>query len=1193
MDAENLDFGPGCGWWCQGQDAATGRRPGRRTCATRAQEGEQAEESQLSADCSERRIFPWLCPVESSKMVLAPSHVTVTAAPPESASSEAAAAAQGDAMATALRLRTTQDASTCCPSRIPARANYKSFASEVHKELPPIWHDDELNTIILTLPDGAQEKSPEDSTSRPRELRIDVGLCAEIEAAGWDVLEGGYKPEANKPGKAVIFAEASPVSSSAGLQPKLPLSQSGGLRDRSSTSASCLLPAGLRSFKASICRDVWGAAQVHSGATVAVVIPKHISPPTQAHLQGFCLCHPPDVPGWITLSDGSSLGLLQLIRKATVSSDSMSWTQTGHTSDTSALPVGSWVYHGQARALCRARLHVVALLSAFVDEGRQEELRRAPQVECHDVLARLLPGARIWPLHDHLVNRLLLFNVARTRFVNAVECVRLDRGQDFMDIVRLHYGEETSFLMAWQAHYMKTLAPAVVLTIPFIFSKYTGIVLYMLPQVVLMICFGVAMTELWHVHAFWLVRRWHAHGDTVSRWRQIVLGMLYKKDDERHARAREQILSVEDSSPTSEAPDTSPNLSRWVESSLRAACEDYFPRTPAAQSAPRSPSAPLPLPRSPVTFSEAISASRFHSETTLSPSQCPRSPSGASLASTCSLDESARLHCIATLKELGQDYFTPPSRLTSEKKLLETLLVLSKNVAKAVLLLPILLLQWIIITLFFTAIVWFEMWAIFDWGGCHETNLGKGEWTCLSADENRGYAGIVVGALPSICEGALFELILGLSKLVASLIIRCHSFSTREKQDFAYVVIVFVLEVCGKVGFILVLAIAFVPIWHSNNEEGCEMMIDYYLLGRLSLGCMKARIPYQVRLKILESAMKGPMLVSGLVGIFVKTLFPLFLAACRRCSARNRPGGGKCDACCRYQLMRIFLAPHDFLLRVATLLFQADGSAVGGPTMLCKWPPTTQAEHSHLLDSSRPPKVRAYGFGVSQEGEPEALSPEAFEEARANAKQSHETVMKCRLWSALQEGYRKEHEPFNEYLELLLHMLWTSSFAIVWPMGCVFALMNMLLEYRFDCLKLLYVRRRQFPNTRHMSVAWVPVCAEIVCHVAIVVNVALVLIPYRLLKGHDDHTQDMPLLESEFALQVVVVLPVACAGFFLFRRGCVLLLNRLLWQGDGYPRFFKNHLKGKHGQCLSSLGMERAAAQAFFEQAPFGDVAPD
>merc|ERR1712107_802376 len=46
--------------------------------------------------------------------------------------------------------------------------------------------------------------------------------------------------------------------------------------------------------------------------------------------------------------------------------------------------------------------------------------------------------------------------------------------------------------------------------------------------------------------------------------------------------------------------------------------------------------------------------------------------------------------------------------------------------------------------------------------------------------------------------------------------------------------------------------------------------------------------------------------------------------------------------------------------------------------------------------------------------------------------------------------------------------------------------------------KLLSVRRRRFPSTRFMSVIWVPRFLEVVCHVGIIINVGLLLLPYRL-----------------------------------------------------------------------------------------------
>jgi hypothetical protein len=114
-----------------------------------------------------------------------------------------------------------------------------------------------------------------------------------------------------------------------------------------------------------------------------------------------------------------------------------------------------------------------------------------------------------------------------------------------------------------------------------------------------------------------------------------------------------------------------------------------------------------------------------------------------------------------------------------------------------------------------------------------------------------------------------------------------------------------------------------------------------------------------------------------------------------------------------------------------------------------------------------------------------------------------------RLWHVLLEGQRKEHDPFDEYIELLLHFLWTSCFTIVWPLGSVFALINQLLELRFDTLKMLVARRRRFPTTRNMSLVWVPCCARIICHVSIVTNVVLLLLPYQQYQMWIEQTREL------------------------------------------------------------------------------------
>merc|ERR1719253_1437425 len=116
------------------------------------------------------------------------------------------------------------------------------------------------------------------------------------------------------------------------------------------------------------------------------------------------------------------------------------------------------------------------------------------------------------------------------------------------------------------------------------------------------------------------------------------------------------------------------------------------------------------------------------------------------------------------------------------------------------------------------------MWVIFEWGGCRTYNeeAGLKEWGCLSADQLRGWTGLVMGALPSICEGAFFELLLVISKLTGQSLMSLYDFQTREQHDFGKVIVVFLLEVVGKVGFISVLGLGFVPSWGGQEWIECR-----------------------------------------------------------------------------------------------------------------------------------------------------------------------------------------------------------------------------------------------------------------------------------------------------------------------------------------------------------------------------------
>lgn len=862
------------------------------------------------------------------------------------------------------------------------------------------------------------------------------------------------------------------------------------------------VPARIKAMTASASRDISMAARVHSGATVAVVIPHGVALPSEGELARHSLRHPPNVRGWAALTDGSALGLLQVIFQDETPS------RTGHSDEReSMLPEAGvgWANHGQAKALLRAQIQIVRLLSHRVPVSKQAELRNAPRSDCHEVLSRTLPGARMWPLHDPLVSRVFLLNISRERCRNVSSFCRLDRGPRFLDLARLHYGEEVAFLFSWHSHYIYTLAAFVAVTVPLIIARTVQgkghIDHSMLPHSLLTILFGVALSEFWRPRAKRLVHRWHAHGDNTSRWHHLVLDLLEShaakvKLGEHDGGAGQTSAAIEAARPDPEGDE------------LDEHSEPSEPHTPSTPGSPGSPGSRLvstdveghqcrvrpPDVSGDWSAMEEEDASCGYprlGETVVQIDGNPMTPEEARnlrhlrTRAMCQLEAAAVDACMDTFG-IPQKPAARWRRLRREAILQDIIRVL-----KASLIIPILLLEWVIILVFFSGIVWFEIWVIFDWGGCREYNVkfDERDWQCLSADYLRGPWGGVMGALPSIAEGAFFELLLLVSKVTARVLIRLYHFRTREQHDFAVVTIIFLLEIVGKVGFILVLGLGFVPVWSSADWTRCRHNWDYFIMGEWSLGCLKGQIPFEVRLKLFESIMKGPMWVSGMVGILVKVLVPFILGHWRRTllGPTTYEDGCACH-CRRHRLVRCLLAPADFVLRVSMLILQADCGAVGGLRLICKWPPAVAKEQPEEMPSTSDRQFD--GFGSAGEQVPGNGSD--AQRTRARAKRS-------RLCSVLLEGERREHEPFDEYIELLLHFLWTSCFAIVWPLGCVFSLINQILEFRFDCVKLLAVRRRRFPSTRHMSVAWVPRFARIVCHISIVMNVALLLMPYRQL----------------------------------------------------------------------------------------------
>ncbi|CAJ1393321.1 unnamed protein product [Effrenium voratum] len=360
---------------------------------------------------------------------------------------------------------------------------------------------------------------------------------------------------------------------------------------------------------------------------------------------------------------------------------------------------------------------------------------------------------------------------------------------------------------------------------------------------------------------------------------------------------------------------------------------------------------------------------------------------------------------------------------------------LKRNFKFQLLCAPILILEWLFIWSFFLGFFWLQLWTTFEWGGCREYNRHSGTLDCMSPEFLYPVWGKVFGAVPSFAQGLGFEMVSGLSKMSVDILVSMQTWPSQDEMRCAAATYYFFLEVVAKLGFICLLGFLYVPDYGADAST-CTHRIDYWFLGDWSFSCLKVNVPPFLRLQLFISSVKGPFLISALLGIFKTTLLPILIEKLRAFEDRAQP-------------LRCLVRLSIFLLRLMMVVLYCDWNArgVGGAGALCETPLCLQKEP----------------------------------------------------WAAaLREAQRRVFEPFEEYVELLLHFLWVSCFLVVYPLGGVLALGFQALELRCDTLKLLAARRQPFPRHARLAQVWVPVCAKQIVHISIVMNVLVLLLPYAL-----------------------------------------------------------------------------------------------
>lgn len=466
-----------------------------------------------------------------------------------------------------------------------------------------------------------------------------------------------------------------------------------------------------------------------------------------------------------------------------------------------------------------------------------------------------------------------------------------------------------------------------------------------------------------------------------------------------------------------------------------------------------------------------------------------------------------------------------------------------KRWANTLVLMPLLFIYFVAVQAVFVGLFWFEMWVIFTWGECARINKENGDENCLSPVPFRGFvAGFLMEISPSVTEGILLELLLAISKCMAALVCDRQNWKTQSEYDFALFIQCVIFEMCGKVGFVMVLAFWFVPDWGIINSDTCEGMYDEWLFGKHALSCIKLETSYKLRLYLLQRAMKGPMLVSMLIGMLLKVCLPRLICHMHRGSLSVDLGNftfRRMQGTPRQIIIWLGMLPARLCCgcwrgfwRIVGLIFLFDCGIVGGPLFVWRSvrPPKTkkreiasrersggefeepsQDEETPERSEPRSQGVESSGQSGSLEGEasspsqPPASQPSEQAFAPSNSGLTHTTNSVLgtgfvSLDEAFLQGMRREYCVLDEYLEVLLHFTFFTFFGMVWPLGCFFALMNYLLKFRFDVLKLGYVRRRAFAKPDQSLRRLVRVSTRLVAFTGIIVQTGLLLFPYELLE---------------------------------------------------------------------------------------------
>jgi len=367
---------------------------------------------------------------------------------------------------------------------------------------------------------------------------------------------------------------------------------------------------------------------------------------------------------------------------------------------------------------------------------------------------------------------------------------------------------------------------------------------------------------------------------------------------------------------------------------------------------------------------------------------------------------------------------------------------------------------------------------------------------CRDPVEKHGFLGWLAEVSVDILMAIFFELFFILTKKLAEWLAEMRNYRREDERRLSVEMLTVVIFAVERIGTFGIVAILFVPQWEvPPADDKVDMSVDCsdLVIGDASFFCLQRRLPLRRRQDVFARSLTGPFVVAPYVNIGIKVLAPL--AADRLDQiARKARCCGILDPC--FGILR-------GTVRILAIVFAYEGDSVGclsfvafgwpfgraagaapQPGVASKaasgWPFWRAAPEEDIGSKDSDPQEHSSPRsweppeggdpGPDEDSDPqEHSSPRSCEPPEGDDPGPDEDCApaKERPWQVkglLQQAARKPFEPMSELLEMELNFLWVVFFAPVLPWGIIPMLLARIFETKSDLTKLLFVRRRCFPE---------------------------------------------------------------------------------------------------------------------------------